>query len=185
MGQFLCDLFELWELDLEKGQQPYIRMFENWVGIFLGCNPESCEQRGVCSIQNIVEADGSVYPCDFYVLDDYCIGNLNKDTFQTIYENRRKSGYLEQSRNHDAECMACPYFAVWQRRAAAGIVKVPQTEEGRMRNISAQVIRCSLRKIMTVWLRLRQGADEAEWESNEGSKQPGSIGYFFWKFLSV
>lgn len=132
-GQFLCDLFELWELDLEKGQQPYIRMFENWVGIFLGCNPESCEQRGVCSIQNIVEADGSVYPCDFYVLDDYCIGNLNKDTFQTIYENRRKSGYLVQSRNHDAECMACPYFAVC-RGGCRRHREMPQAEEGRMRN---------------------------------------------------
>ena len=31
---------------------------------------------GFCSNQLIVESDGSVYPCDFYVLDEYCLGNI-------------------------------------------------------------------------------------------------------------
>ena len=87
-GRFLIELFELWDLDLRQGKQPYIRQFENYVGILLGQFPESCEQRGVCSFQNIVEADGSVYPCDFYVLDEYRIGNLNEDSFETIHERR-------------------------------------------------------------------------------------------------
>lgn len=111
-GRFLTELFELWEIDYKKGRQPYIRQFENWVGILLGIEPESCEQRGVCSIQNIVEADGSVYPCDFYVLDGYCIGNLNQDTMQRIYERREASGFLQASRNHPQECSGCRYFAL-------------------------------------------------------------------------
>ncbi|MFH7445038.1 anaerobic sulfatase maturase, partial [Pseudomonas syringae pv. tagetis] len=43
-GQYLIDLFELWELDYRKGQQPYIRQFENYIGILMGHAPESCEQ---------------------------------------------------------------------------------------------------------------------------------------------
>ena len=58
-GRFLIELFELWDLDLRQGKQPYIRQFENYVGILLGQFPESCEQRGVCSFQNIVEADAA------------------------------------------------------------------------------------------------------------------------------
>ena len=27
-GQFLIDLFDLWEIDLKRGRQPYIRQFE-------------------------------------------------------------------------------------------------------------------------------------------------------------
>lgn len=111
-GQFLIDLFELWEIDYRKGKQPYIRQFENWVGILMGLQPEACDQRGVCNIQNIVEADGSVYPCDFYVLDKYRIGNLKHDSFETIYRNREASGFLESSRNHDSGCLECPYIAL-------------------------------------------------------------------------
>ena len=111
-GRFLIELFELWDLDLRQGKQPYIRQFENYVGILLGQFPESCEQRGVCSFQNIVEADGSVYPCDFSVLDEYRIGNLNEASFETIHERRLKQGFVEASCNHTEECRACPYFMI-------------------------------------------------------------------------
>ncbi len=111
-GQFLIDLFELWDLDLRKGKQPYIRQFENYIGILLGQLPESCEQRGVCSFQNIVEADGSVFPCDFYALDSYCLGNLKTDSFQEIEENRKKSRFVENSFHHTDGCRLCPYFTI-------------------------------------------------------------------------
>lgn len=111
-GRFLIDLFELWDLDLRQGRQPYIRQFENYIGILMGYPPESCEQRGVCGYQNIVEADGSVYPCDFYVLDGYCLGNLRTDSFQTIEGRRRESGFVEKSINHTEKCRNCPYFMI-------------------------------------------------------------------------
>lgn len=111
-GQFLIDLFELWELDLRQGKQPYIRQFENYIAVLLGQLPEACEQRGVCSFQNIVEADGSVYPCDFYVLDEYRLGNLNTDSFETIGQRRKESGFVERSFNHTETCKGCPYFGI-------------------------------------------------------------------------
>ena len=103
-GQFLIDLFELWYLDLQKGRQPYIRQFENYVGILMGCMPESCEQRGVCSFQNVVEADGSVYPCDFYCMDEYRLGNLNEDSFEIIGQRLMESGFLQASADHAEQC---------------------------------------------------------------------------------
>lgn len=109
-GQFLMNLFRLWEIDLQKGCQPVIRQFENWVGILRGYLPEACEQRGVCSVQNIVEADGSVYPCDFYAMDGYQIGNITHDSLEEIYQKREQSGFLESSRNHPEECKACRYY---------------------------------------------------------------------------
>ena len=111
-GQFLIDLFELWFADLKQNKAPFIRQFENYVGILLGYEPESCEQRGVCDIQNVVEADGSVYPCDFYVLDEYRLGNLNEDLLPDIYANRSRIGYVNRSRNHPDECRSCPHFMV-------------------------------------------------------------------------
>ena len=111
-GPFLIDLFELWYLDLQKGQQPYIRQFENYVGILMGRRPESCEQRGACSFQSVVEADGSVYPCDFYCMDEYRVGNLNEDSFEVIWRRVMENGFLQASAGYEGQCGQCPYLRI-------------------------------------------------------------------------
>ena len=73
----------------------------------LGYGTESCEQRGNCGIQNVVEADGSVYPCDFYVLDEFCLGNLNEVRLNEIYKKREDIGFIERSMNHPEKCKKC------------------------------------------------------------------------------
>lgn len=109
-GQFLIKLFDLWYEDWKKGQQPNIRQFENYVGILVGYQPESCEQRGVCGIQNVVEADGSVYPCDFYMLDQYRLGNFNENRMDEINARRQQMGFVEHSRKLSEECRNCEYL---------------------------------------------------------------------------
>ena len=71
---------------------------------------ESCEQRGVCGIQNVVEADGSVYPCDFYMMDEYRLGNFNTDRLDDINQRRSEIQFIEQSWKLDEECRFCKYF---------------------------------------------------------------------------
>lgn len=109
-GKFLTELFDLWYLDVRKGQQPYIRQFENYVGILLGIEPEACEMKGICGLQNVIEADGSVYPCDFYVLDDYRLGNIREHTFGEILEKSIEMKFTEHSQVTDKECRSCRYF---------------------------------------------------------------------------
>ena len=111
-GQFLIKLFRLWYKDWKKGRQPYIRQFENYIGILLGHFPEACDQRGVCSIQNVVEADGSVYPCDFYMLNDYRLGNFNENRLDEIDAKRLEIGFLERSLQLDQNCKHCPYYPI-------------------------------------------------------------------------
>lgn len=111
-GAFLCQLFDLWYKDYKKGKQPYIRQFENYIGILAGYLPESCEQRGICGIQHVVEADGSVYPCDFFVLDQYRIGNFNENSMVQIQENCEKIEFIKSSINHSQECETCKWFTL-------------------------------------------------------------------------
>lgn len=122
-GEFLKELFDLWYLDLQWGRQPYIRQFENYVAILLGQQPESCEQRGICGVQHVVEADGQVYPCDFYVLDDYRLGNLREVSFEEIGKRRKETGFIQDSANHDEECKKCPYFALCRGGCARHRIK--------------------------------------------------------------
>ena len=109
-GQFLCDLFDLWYADWKSGDAPYIRQFENYLGIFLGYPPEACEHCGVCGIQCAVEADGSVYPCDFYMLDEDRLGNFNTDRFADIAGRRKEIGFVERSLRLSRECLNCRWY---------------------------------------------------------------------------
>ena len=108
-GRFLTDLFDCWYHDLVLGDAPYIRQFDNYIGILLGVEPESCEQRGLCAVQNVIEADGSVYPCDFFALDEYRLGNLNEDEYAQIYARRRRIQFIERSYMPNEKCRSCRY----------------------------------------------------------------------------
>ena len=111
-GEFLIELFELWYIDWKQGKQPYIRQFENYILAILGYVPESCDQRGTCGIQYVVEADGSVYPCDFYMLDEYRIGNFNENRLDEMDEKREKSEFIQRSRLVNKECKECSYYKI-------------------------------------------------------------------------
>ena len=129
-GQFLIRLFDLWYLDLQKGKQPYIRMFENYIALLLGQEPESCEQRGVCSIQFVTEADGSVYPCDFYVLDPYKMGNFREDTVEEMAKKGRESHFLDPSLTPALECRMCPYLFLCRGGCRRNRTELPNGELG-------------------------------------------------------
>lgn len=109
-GEFLIKLFDMWYKDLKISKQPFIRQFENFIAIILGYYPESCEQCGKCGYQNAVEANGNVYPCDFYMFDDYLLGNFNTNRLLEIDEKRKEIGFIEKSIPKSKECMACRYF---------------------------------------------------------------------------
>jgi len=107
-GEFLCELFDLWHEDVCRGQQPYIRMFENYVALRAGFPPESCDMRGVCQNQFVVEADGSVFPCDFYVLDDWRLGSIVTDEIPAL--QARSAAFVEPSRQRPVGCAGCDFF---------------------------------------------------------------------------
>lgn len=103
----LTDLFDLWYDDVIHGRFIYIRYFENLLGMLLGMAPESCGVSGVCSCQYVVEADGSVYPCDFYMLDEYKLGTLTMDSFDQLKQRRQELRFIENSAVWPEQCGTC------------------------------------------------------------------------------
>ncbi len=111
-GDFLCTLFDLWHDDLRKGKHIHIRQFENYMEMLMGYPPESCGMSGICSFQHVIEADGEVYPCDFYVMDEYRLGNLNVCEFEEIQIQRKKIRFIEESLAIDKDCKKCLYYQI-------------------------------------------------------------------------
>ena len=65
---------------------------------------------GSCPPQWVIEADGSVYPCDFYALDEWCLGNILEQSFEELETARKASGFMEWSRQVPEECRRCRWY---------------------------------------------------------------------------
>ena len=108
--RFLKTLFDLWYRELEQGRYWSIRYFDNLVWMLNGHAPEQCSMLGCCGLQYLVEADGSVYPCDFYGLDGYRLGNIQQDSWEELDRVREKIGFVEASRRVPEECKTCQWY---------------------------------------------------------------------------
>lgn len=108
-AQFLKTLFDLWYQDVVAGRFIYIRYFENILGMLVGHPPEHCGLSGRCAIQHVVEADGSVYPCDFYCLDQWKLGNIIEDDYPALDSCPAAEKFLLGSRGLPEGCISCEY----------------------------------------------------------------------------
>ena len=66
--------------------------------------------RGQCSKGTIIEADGSLYPCDFYVIDEWKIGNITNESFEELIVHPKMDEFVEISKNINDECKSCEFF---------------------------------------------------------------------------
>lgn len=110
-GDFLMKLYDLWNEDLDHGRYVYIRYFENLLQILAGYQPEECGASGICSPQFLVESDGSVYPCDFYVEDSYYLGNLHQNSIDDLSRKLEETHFIANSRTLPESCRYCSFLS--------------------------------------------------------------------------
>jgi len=108
-GQFYSELFPLWKAEAEKGNLVHVRYFEDIAGLYLAGQGLTCGMSGRCSPQIVVEADGGVYPCDFYVLDEYRVANLAESPLEEVYTAVATSGFLSHGHTKYTPCVSCTY----------------------------------------------------------------------------
>lgn len=106
-GEFLIRLFDLWYEDLQHGTYVSIRHFDNWMSILLGERPEACNMAGQCSVQFVIEGDGGVYPCDFYVLDEWRLGTVGETSFADMQQGETARRFLAASQKIPDACRSC------------------------------------------------------------------------------
>ena len=107
---FFKKIFDLWFEDWQRGDHVHIRWFENLIGMAMGYPPESCGLSGRCSIIHTIEADGSVFPCDFYSTDQWYLGSIKEMPFAEMTASDLAREFVAGSTQIDPECNECPYF---------------------------------------------------------------------------
>ena len=107
---FLKKAFSLYMKDMIDGRYTSIRQFDNFVALANFGRAEQCGMNGSCSRQFVVEGDGAVYPCDFYCLDEYCMGNVNDSTFAELEDSPAAVRFREESALRPEKCESCKYL---------------------------------------------------------------------------
>lgn len=108
--QFLKDTFDAYEAGFASGDLVSVRNFDNYISMLLGAPPESCAMAGRCGQYYLIESDGSVYPCDFYVLDEWKMGNVNDHSFIRLSKSEVGVRFREDSHPVPDKCRNCRWY---------------------------------------------------------------------------
>jgi uncharacterized protein len=109
---FLKESFDLYYAAFVHGSPVSIRSFDNYISILLGRQAESCGMCGRCGLYFMIEADGSVYPCDFYGLDKWCMGNINSSSFFKLVKSPVSENFIADSLPVPEQCRACKWYGL-------------------------------------------------------------------------
>lgn len=108
-ASFYIRLFELWSQDYVRGKYRSIKLFDDVVNLLAYGMPTACGIHGRCQPQLVVEADGSVYPCDFYCVDSCRLGNLRESTPVELTGSETACAFRNRPRDGMELCEACRY----------------------------------------------------------------------------
>ena len=107
-GRFLKGIFDEWAT--EDTRRVSIRNFDAVLAMMVHGAPIVCTAGTHCRQYFVVEYNGDVYPCDFFVKPDLRLGNVVTHQFPDMW---RASAYREFGRNkkrwNDA-CASCEYL---------------------------------------------------------------------------
>lgn len=93
-GDFLCTLFDLWFP--KYVQKVSIRLFDTLFEYLVHGTVNSCQFSDQCGQYFVVEHDGSIYPCDFFVEPEFYLGNIHEINWKDIFHH---STYKEFQNN--------------------------------------------------------------------------------------
>lgn len=105
-GKFLVRLWDLWFKDLQNGAYTSVRHIDNWLSLLMGQRAEACNMTGRCSVQFVVEGDGGVYPCDFYVHDEWRLGDVG-EPLERLRQCDTAKRFVEASHPVPETCLSC------------------------------------------------------------------------------
>ena len=108
-ADFYNTFFDEWLKDVKKGKPISVNLFENLYGMAHGQMPYQCGMIGRCIPQYVIESNGDVYPCDFYCLDEYLMGNLNESSFTQLRETEVTKNFIRSSACRKKPCETCRY----------------------------------------------------------------------------
>lgn len=109
-GQFLCNVFDVW---FNNGNPLVsVRFFDNMASIMLNLGAELCTQMNACPKMLILESNGDAFPCDFFINEEFKLGNIGTDHLNDIISSPLYDKFLTKKADLPIKCRKCEYLTL-------------------------------------------------------------------------
>ncbi len=125
-ADFLIKVFNLYVKDYVRHNYISIRQFDNWVRSYLRQPTEQCGIMGHCTHQFVAEANGNIYPCDFYCTDKYLLGNIRDGDLAEMVNGKIARDFIKESLVVPDRCRNCNVYPICR---AGGCKRTQQSED--------------------------------------------------------
>lgn len=110
-GRFLTALFDLWLNDFKDGEPTTsIRFFDSVFYSYVGMTAPECTLLNECGIYTVIEHNGDVYACDFFVTPDWKLGNIHEDRLIDLLNSPKQQVFGEQKLRLPDDCTDCRWL---------------------------------------------------------------------------
>jgi len=107
-GRFLCRVFDEWTR--EGVPRVYVRELDDLLIAYVAGDAPSCPFSSECGRYLVVEYNGDVYPCDFYVDSQWLLGNLTEQRLEEIIRNRKFAEFKAKKLFLAQKCHHCSWW---------------------------------------------------------------------------
>lgn len=107
-GEFLCELFDEWVR--EDVYKVSVRFFDSILNVMLGGMYSSCHMAGNCRQYFVVEYNGDIYPCDFFVQPSLKIGNIASTSWKSAIDSEIYREFGNRKNKWNARCIGCEHL---------------------------------------------------------------------------
>ena len=107
-GDFLCEVFDEW---MHGGVgKVSVRLFDSIFNLLAAGVRGLCHMCGDCRQYFVVEHNGDVYPCDFFVTPELKLGNVTADSWEELQASSKYETFGKQKVEWNDECDSCGYL---------------------------------------------------------------------------
>lgn len=109
-GRFLIAVFDEWRA--HDTRRVSIRLFDSILAQLLTGSPTQCTASETCDHHLVIEHDGSVYPCDFFVEPGLRLGSIAENSWEEMLASPVRQAFARRKQETvPARCRLCRHFA--------------------------------------------------------------------------
>jgi uncharacterized protein len=110
-GEFLIKMFDSWLEDFADGRPTTsIRFFDSVFYTYVGLEPPDCTLLPECGVYLVVEHNGDVYPCDFFVEPRLKLGNIRGKKLIDMLNSDPQRAFGARKSSLPETCMSCRWL---------------------------------------------------------------------------
>ncbi|MFO8056556.1 MAG: anaerobic sulfatase maturase [bacterium] len=111
LAAFWREMFDLWWNDFKNGAPTTsVRLFDDLFYAYAGLSPPDCSLLQECGVYVVIEHNGDVYSCDFFVEPAWKLGNIHQSGIKELLNSGRQKEFGRRKSRLAGECQSCEWL---------------------------------------------------------------------------